>query len=270
MAMATDTTATHTKKKNSLIDLHCHILPELDDGSKSIEESLKLAHEAVADGIGYILATPHHLDRHYINHARDVQIAVDEFQGVLDEQQIPLTIFPGQEVHLNGDLAERLDDLLGIDSAMNYLLVEFPHEQVPEYATDLFFQLSLQGITPVIAHPERNAQIQKQPELLYQFIADGALGQLTSTSLIGTFGKKVQRFSEELIENGMVHVLSSDAHALPNREFKLREAFQALDRLDRSYGPQFYENAKHLLNGEPIEHRIELMPIEKKRFLFKS
>ena len=149
------------------------------------------------------------------------------------------------------------------------MLVEFPHGEVPEYATDLFFRLSLQGITPVIAHPERNAQIQKQPELLYQFIADGALGQLTSTSLIGTFGKKVQRFSEDLIEHGMVHVLSSDAHALPNREFKLREAFLELDRLDRSYGPQFYENAKHLLNGEAIDHRIELTPIEKKRrFLF--
>lgn len=269
MAMATDTMATHIRKKNSLIDLHCHILPELDDGSKSVEESLKLAREAVADGIGYILATPHHLDRHYINHARDVQQAVDEFQDILNEQQIPLTIFAGQEVHLNGDLDERLDDLLGIDSALNYLLIEFPHGEVPEYATDLFFRLSLQGITPVIAHPERNAQIQKQPELLYQFIADGALGQLTSTSLIGTFGRKVQRFSEDLIEHGMVHVLSSDAHALPNREFKLREAFLELDRLDRNYGPQFYENAKHLLNGEPIDHRIDLTPIEKKKhFLF--
>ncbi|WP_225420372.1 tyrosine-protein phosphatase [Lapidilactobacillus bayanensis] len=269
MAMATDTTATHTARKNSLIDLHCHILPGIDDGSKSIEESLKLANDAVADGIGYILATPHHLDRHYVNHARDVQKAVDDFQDILNERKIPLTIFPGQEVHLNGDLVDRLDDLLGIDSAMNYLLVEFPHEQVPQYATDLFFQLSLQGITPVIAHPERNAQIQKQPELLYQFIADGALGQLTSTSLIGTFGKKVQRFSEELIAHGMVHVLSSDAHALPNREFKLREAYLELDRLDRNYGPQFYQNSKHLLNGEPINHQIELTPTEnKRRFLF--
>src|SRR5699024_5038299 len=114
-----------------------------------------------------------------------------------------------------------------------------------------------------------NAQIQKQPELLYQFIADGALSQLTSTSLIGTFDKKVQRYSEDLIEHGKVHVLSSEAHALQNREFKLREAFLELDRLDRSYGPQFYENAKHLLNGEAIDHQIELTPIEKKkRFLF--
>ncbi|MFD1411500.1 tyrosine-protein phosphatase [Lapidilactobacillus gannanensis] len=260
--------ATNTPRKNSLIDLHCHILPGLDDGSKSVEESLELAHAAVREGIGYILCTPHHLDRNYTNHALDVVQKVHDFQKILDEQAIPLTLFPGQEVHLNGDLDQRVEDLLGIDSAMRYLLVELPHEEVPTYTTELFFQLSMRGITPVIAHPERNARIKADPEILYDFISNGALGQLTATSLVGVFGKGVQKFSQELITHGLVHIIASDAHMLPNRQFALKEGYLALDALDRAYGPQFYENSKHLINGEDIDHRIPLTLLKKRKRFF--
>ena len=270
METAKDTTAmaTDTVRKNSLVDLHCHILPGIDDGSKSVEESIELAHAAVREGIGYILCTPHHLDRHFVNHATDVQQHVIDFQKVLDDQKIPLTLFPGQEVHLNGDLVERMDDLLGIDSAMRYLLVELPHEEVPTYTKELFFELSCHGITPVIAHPERNARIKADPEILYQFISDGALGQLTATSLVGVFGKSTQKFSQELIEHGMVHVIASDAHMLPKRQFALQEAYLALDDLDRAYGPQFYANSKHLINGEDIDHQITLTSLKKRKLFF--
>lgn len=264
MDMDKDTTT--ATRKNSLVDLHCHILPGIDDGSKSLADSLTLARAAVSEGIGYIVATPHHLDRHFVNHSADVRRAVADFQQALDQAQIPLTIFPGQEVHLNGDLAKRLPDLIGLDANMNYLLVEFPHEEVPQYAEELFFELSCQNITPIIAHPERNARIIKEPSLLYEFINNGALAQLTATSLVGGFGRKTKKFSEELITHGLVQIVASDAHMLKNRKFALREAYFALDDLDRSYGPIFYQNSRHIINGEPLNHPIPAVPIEKRHF----
>ncbi|GAB7171695.1 hypothetical protein TUA1478L_36890 [Lactiplantibacillus plantarum] len=165
-------------KINNLVDLHCHILPAIDDGSPSLEASLELARQAVADGIRYILATPHHMDRHYLNHAGDVVAAVEAFQAELDVNDIPLTIFPGQEVHLNGQLMEKVDDLLGIDTGRHYLLLELPHEMVPSYLDEMIFQLSCEGITPVIAHPERNAQIIAEPQRLYKLAEDGSWHRL--------------------------------------------------------------------------------------------
>nr|WP_261805624.1 CpsB/CapC family capsule biosynthesis tyrosine phosphatase [Lapidilactobacillus luobeiensis] len=262
--MAIMDTGTATKvRRNSLVDLHCHILPGIDDGSPDLATSLELAQTAVREGIGYILATPHHLDRQYINHRADVEQAVTKFQHELDQAQIPLTIFAGQEVHLNGDLAKRLPDLLGIDENMHYMLVEFPHQEVPTYTKELFFQLNCQDIIPVIAHPERNAQILKQPEILYELETEGALAQLTATSLVGGFGKKLRKFSIDLVKHGLVQVVASDAHALKNRKFALREAYLALDEIDRDFGPIFFENSKHLLNGEILNQQISLQPIRK-------
>ena len=145
---------------DKIVDLHCHILPGIDDGSKNLETSLKLAEAAVADGVTHILATPHHLDNDYVNHKDDVIKVCDDFQTELDNRDIPLTVFPGQEVHINGDLVERYDDLLGIDEQKRYMLLEFPHGDVPGYAEQLIFDLKRKGTIPVIVHPERNKKIQ--------------------------------------------------------------------------------------------------------------
>src|SRR5699024_12389558 len=117
---------------------------------------LQLANEAVRDGVTHILATPHHLDNDYVNHANDVIQAVDMFQDELDSRKLPLTIFPSQEVHINGDLVDHYDDLLGIDETKKYMLRGFPHGEVPHYADRLIFDLKKQGTTPVIVHSERN------------------------------------------------------------------------------------------------------------------
>ena len=149
---------------DKIVDLHCHILPGIDDGSKNLETSLKLAEAAVADGVTHILATPHHLDSDYVNHKDDVVKVCDDFQAELDNRDIPLTVFAGQEVHINGDLVERYDDLLGIDEQKRYMLLEFPHGDVPGYAEQLIFDLKRKGTIPVIVHPERNKKIQDNLE----------------------------------------------------------------------------------------------------------
>ncbi len=257
---------TTAMKINNLVDLHCHILPIIDDGSPSLEASLELARQAVADGIRYILATPHHMDRHYLNHAGDVVAAVKVFQAELDANDIPLTIFPGQEVHLNGQLMKNVDDLLGIDTSRHYLLLELPHEMVPSYLDEMIFQLSCEGVTPVIAHPERNAQIIAEPQRLYKLAENGCLAQVTATSLVGNFGKQVQRTAKEFVKCGLVQVVASDAHALKNRGFEMTKAYQVLNEMNSKYPERFATSARALLNGEQIAIGRVVVPEKRKKF----
>jgi len=250
---------------NRLVDLHCHILPGLDDGSPSLDASIKMAKAAVADGVGYILATPHHLDRHYVNHVSFVRAQVQAFQAELALRKIELQVFPGQEIHLSGHLLDELDDLLGIDTARNYLLLELPHEMVPDYLNQIVFQLLCAGITPVIAHPERNAQIMMSPEILYELIKQGTLAQVTATSLVGGFGRQVQHVALKLIACGLVQVVGSDAHAIKGRSFAMTDAYEVLAKLGTNYPEQFEKNARDLLNGDKVSAGEIAIP-KKRRF----
>ena len=248
-----------------IVDLHCHILPGIDDGSPDLEHSLQLAQEAVADGVTHILATPHHLDRNYTNHAKDVIRIAYEFQAELDKREIKLTIFPSQEVHINGELLNRYDDLLGIDEDKRYMLLEFPHDGVPRYAENMIFNLKKMGTIPVIVHPERNHEIQNNLNMLYDFIKAGALAQVTATSYVGGFGSHVAEISHTLVEHNLVQIVASDAHTLKGRKFVLSEA---LNQIAKDFGEQkaiqFEKNAENLINGEYVVAR-DYTPIQKKK-----
>lgn len=187
-----------------MVDLHCHLLPGIDDGSKSMAISLRLAKEATENGVTHALLTPHHMNGRYVNHKKDVLRLTQEFQQQLKDHQIPLTVFPGQEVRINGQLIQALDndDILFADENNRYLMLEFPDDDVPHYTNQMVFELQQRGITPVIVHPERNTKIMAHPELLYQLLEKECLSQITVSSYVGTFGKKVEDFSRQLIENG--------------------------------------------------------------------
>lgn len=122
-----------------LVDIHSHILPGIDDGSPDLESSLGLAEAAVADGITHALMTPHTLNGKYLNHKKDIIEETNNFQKELEKHNIPLTIFPSQEVRLNGNLPQALDDddILFCDDDGRYMLLEFPSEDVPTYAKDM-------------------------------------------------------------------------------------------------------------------------------------
>ncbi|KRO26575.1 capsular polysaccharide biosynthesis protein [Lactiplantibacillus fabifermentans DSM 21115] len=266
--MGTITGTTVNKMTSDFVDLHCHILPNIDDGSPTLEDSIELERAAVKDGVRYILATPHHMDRYYMNHGNQIKKQVQQFQEVLNRLKINLTIFPGQEVHLNGDLINNLDDVLGIDTNRKYILLELPHEMVPNYLEEIVFQLSCEGITPVIAHPERNAQIIADPTRLYNLVVNqGALAQVTATSLGGSFGKKVQWISKEFVKAGLVQVVASDAHKLLNRNFAMTKAYFELEQLDTKLPEHFSNNARKLLNGEMVEVNVTRVPKKYRKFL---
>lgn len=254
-----------------MVDLHCHLLPGVDDGSKDLATSLRLAREAVENGVTHALLTPHHMNGMYVNHKKDVIQKTAAFQQQLKGHHIPLTVFPGQEVRINGKLIQALDqdDILFADEGNQYLMLEFPDDDVPHYANEMIFNLQQRGIIPVIVHPERNTKIIAQPELLYQLLEKGCLSQITASSYVGTFGDKVEKFSRQLIAHGQAYVFSSDAHALPGRKYEMRQAFQKLKHeFDKNKAQQFQDNARAIINGDEVSVN-EITPLKKrKRFWF--
>lgn len=238
-----------------MVDLHCHLLPGVDDGSKSMAISLRLAREATENGVTHALLTPHHMNGRYVNHKQDVIQRTEEFQEQLRKNDIPLTVFPGQEVRINGHLLDALDkdDILFADTGNRYLMLEFPDDDVPYYTNQMIFDLQQRGITPIIVHPERNTKIMEEPDLIYQLLKRGCLSQITASSYVGTFGKKVEKFSRQLIETGQGYVFASDAHDLPGRKYEMRQAFEKMrHEFDQELVEKYQQNARLIINGEKI------------------
>jgi protein-tyrosine phosphatase len=252
-----------------MIDIHCHILPGLDDGAQTKEEALKMALAAESEGITHILATPHHKNRAY-NNPRQVSLnAVDELNTFFQSEGLGLEVLPGQECRIFGEVLEDYQngEILTVNDNRKYLLVEFPSNHVPRYTERLFFDLQVAGITPVIVHPERNSEIIQTPEILYNLVNGGALTQVTAASLIGKFGKKIGQFSHQLVAHGLTHLLASDAHNTTTRGFCLREAYEVLgDTYGHSLRLEFEENAAHLIDGEPL-YVNQPERIKQKKFL---
>ncbi|MDV2684416.1 CpsB/CapC family capsule biosynthesis tyrosine phosphatase [Alkalihalophilus lindianensis] len=238
-----------------MIDLHCHILPGLDDGPKTIEESVEMARRAIEEGITEIVATPHHKHPTYSNEASIVRETVIELNKRLREENLDLKIHPGQEVRLYGEVVEDLTTKTTITLADHemYLFIEFPSNHVPRYAAQLFYQLQLNGYTPIIVHPERNSKLLENPDKLYDFVQNGALTQVTSSSLTGHFGKKIKQFSNQLIEANLTHFVASDAHNVDSRPFRLRESYA---EIAQKHGEEkvryFQENAQLIVENKHV------------------
>ncbi len=252
-----------------MIDIHCHILPGVDDGAKTIEDSMKMAKEAVDEGIHKIIATPHHKNGQYENEKIVVLDKVAELNTRLKAEGIPLTILPSQEVRLFGEWMEEYEkgSILPLAEGSPYVMIEFPSSSIPRFADKLFYEMQLRGFIPVIVHPERNQEIVQNPDKLYHLVKNGALTQITAASLVGAFGKNVQKFSKSLIEANLTHFIASDAHNITNRNFKMREAF---DYVEKNYGADWFfffkENAELLVSGKNVQKDIP-QRIKTKKFL---
>ena len=253
-----------------LVDIHCHILPGIDDGSKDWQTSIKLAREAVADGVTHAICTPHMLNGKYINHKKDVIRLTENFQDMLDDAKIPLTVFPGQEVRISGDLPRALDDddILFLDEDGQYMLLEFPSDDVPAYTQDMVFEIMQRGITPIVVHPERNKKILEEPTILQGLIEQGCLVQITASSYVGTFGKEIEKMSKQFIEAGQCACFASDAHDLPKRQY---EYSVALKKLGEEFGEErvneFKNNARAIVNGDNVQ--LNWRPLKKRRNIFR-
>jgi protein-tyrosine phosphatase len=214
------------------VDIHCHLLPGLDDGPAVAEEALAMAEMAVADGTGTIVATTHQLGNFAKNSAAMIRAAAARFQQLLDQRRVPLRVLPGADVRIEPDLVRKIrsDEVLTLGDRRRFVLLELPHD-VYLPLDRLLGELKSAGLVGVLSHPERNRGILNQPGVLRPLVERGCLLQVTGASLTGLFGTAIQTFSEALLEQGLVHFVSTDAHGTKGRPPLLKAAFERVAEL---------------------------------------
>jgi protein-tyrosine phosphatase len=240
-----------------VIDLHSHVLPGVDDGVKSIAESLDLLRAAHEDGIRSIAATPH-VREDYPTSPREMELRLAEVCGAAREAAIPVEVLRGGELDL--EFAARLDDAglrrFGLGGNEHLLLLEFPYFGWPLQLPDLVFDLQLRGFRIVLAHPERNTDVQHEPERLRPLVESGVVVQLTAASLDGRLGGGPRTAAKRLLDARLAHLLASDAHAPDVRSVGLSGAAAAAG--DGALARWLTEDVPSaLLAGDPLPERPE-------------
>lgn len=208
-----------------LIDIHSHILPGVDDGAKTLEEAIAMCKIAEADGITTIVATPHSMNGLYLNKKETVCRKVDEFNNTLKKEEIKINILPGLDLHLYPELLFHLKNgkILTVNNHGCYLILEFP-DVISSHIESICFNLQIQGVIPIISHPERNYFFQKNPQILQGFVDRGALVQVTAMSITGEFGKEAEKTVKDLLRKNLVHIIATDAHSVNRRPPRLSPA----------------------------------------------
>lgn len=215
-----------------MIDIHCHILPGVDDGPSEPEVSLEMAIKAASEGITAIVATPHWIQgTNWETDSSVVKKKTGEINKLLSGHNVPLKVFTGMEVALTDrlpQLIERGEVLTLADT--DCLLLDMPYGSLP-YGIEIILQeLVSCNITPVIAHPERNTDFQSNPKIVKKFIDKGAMIQITSTSFLGNFGNEARKCAEEFAKMNIIDFIATDAHSVNKRPPLVKEAFRIWEK----------------------------------------
>jgi len=210
-----------------MIDLHCHILPGVDDGAGDLETALEMAAMAVADGITITACTPHIMPGVYDNEANAIRARVDELGNALAEADVPLRLVVGSDAHMRPDFTAALHRgrILTLNDS-RYVLFEPPHHVAPPRLEECLFSIQMAGYVPVLTHPERLSWIETRYPLITHLARSGTWMQITAGSLSGRFGKRPQYWAERMLNDGLVHVLASDAHNCTSRPPLLSHAYE--------------------------------------------
>ncbi len=211
-----------------MLDLHCHMLPGIDDGAVDLDMALAMARLAADDGIHTVACTPHIYPGMYENTASGIRAAIAVFQGELDRRDIPLRLVEGADVHLDPDLVGgirggRVPTLAG----SRYLLLEPPHHVAPPRFEESVFQLMVAGYIPVITHPERLSWLEDHYAMFTRLVKAGAWMQVTAGSVTGRFGRRPRYWAERMLDDSLVHILATDAHDPRRRPPLLAEGREA-------------------------------------------
>ena len=245
-----------------MIDFHNHIIPNLDDGSKSIDMSINMLKEAQAQGITDIVNTVHYQHPKMEKKDTSYEFVINEinkFQKIVYDNNINIKIHPASEVFFKFNLTEILDNPITTFGNGKFMLIEFQRLSFPNGYEDEIFKIQLKGINPIIAHPERYRGVQKNIDLARGWIDRGYLIQIDCASIIGGFGRETQVIAIELLKNGLCHLIGSDAHNDKNRNFLLKQALLEIEKIIGSASVSIIKNnSKKILNGEnPLSYSIE-------------
>ncbi len=237
-----------------MVDIHCHILPGLDDGPETLKVSLEMAEMAIADGITHVVATPH-ANSSYPFNPDLVRQRRDEIQKHLGDR---LLVASGCDFHLSFENLQdaHLNPSKYTINQKSYLLVEFADFAIPPTAEDALHQLQLARLSPIITHPERNGLIRAQPERLWRWLRLGCYVQVTAQSLLGRFGQDTRRLVESWLDQQRIHFFASDAHNATSRPLRLRPAYEVVEK---RWGEEvaralFYDNPLAAFEGRPLPY----------------
>jgi protein-tyrosine phosphatase len=208
-----------------VIDLHSHLLPGIDDGSKDLAMSLAMARVATADGISTIACTPHILPGVYSNDGPAIRGAVARLREYIAKAGIPIALVTGADVHVAPDLVVQLKDGRALTlNDSRYLLLEPPHHVVPPRLEDLIFGLQAAGYVPILTHPERLSWIEGHFDLIGRLVSSSVLMQITAGSVMGRFGRRPRYWAERMLDEGLCHLLATDAHNTEQRAPRMADA----------------------------------------------
>ena len=239
-----------------MIDFHSHIIPNIDDGSRSIEETFNLLKEAKEAGFESIILTSHYIENYYETNVPERDMWVKAISENLRDKGIDINLYLGNEIYMSDNMMELLID--GKASTINnscYVLFEMPLNVEPMNLYDVIYSLQENKLIPVLAHPERYKFIQKEPELVYDLIEKGVLMQANYGSILGQYGDKAEIIVRKFFESNMIHFLGSDVHR-PNTIYK--KIPQALEEIEEIVGKQKLEelttiNPKLALENKRID-----------------
>ena len=218
--------------RHGFVDIHCHLLPGIDDGSKGWEETLAMATMAVQDGIDRIIVTPHQLGAFGHNRGVQVRTLTAQLQETLDHHSIPIQVFPGADVRIDTGLLQGLQggDVLSLADQRRHVLLELPHE-IFLPLDNVLHKLRRAGMVGILSHPERNQGLLQRPSLVEKLLAQGCLMQVTASSLLGAFGSASQSMAEWMVRGGLTQFLATDAHGSRSRRPLMQRAHQRVIEL---------------------------------------
>lgn len=247
-----------------MIDMHCHVLPGIDDGSKDLEMSIEMLVTAEKNKTDKIIVTPHFYRGYFENKYDEVLKHVAALNLEAEKQGIDIKLYPGQEVFADKYTLDyyKQGTIKGLNNS-KYLLIEFPMDVMPEDALDIIYELKLLGVQPIVAHPERYIYIWNKLTNLNKFIEEDCLFQINTSSILGLMGKQIKEAAFSIMDNGLCSFIASDAHSNGKRCPNLGEAISAIKKDYKEVCNITMRNAESVLNNEDI--RIPRKKIELKK-----
>ena len=247
--LAPDTEPTKEVQGFGFVDLHAHVLPGVDDGPEDWDQAVEMLKRAAQGGTSIVVATPHGDARRRWDKVNTLRSLCDELNKALEQEQVALSLVLGMETGMELDLVEQVEkgESLTINNS-RYILVEPPFSQLPLFWEEALFRLQLGGLQPILAHPERQNQVQAKPDLIAGVVDRGVMVQVTAGSVAGKFGPKAKKTAEYLLKNQLVDVLASDCHTVGgSRSPDMAEGFQA---------------AVKLVGRESAERMVSVLPLK--------
>ncbi|MEF9992385.1 MAG: CpsB/CapC family capsule biosynthesis tyrosine phosphatase [Romboutsia sp.] len=238
-----------------MIDIHCHIIPGVDDGAKDLEESLEMAKIAQSEGIKTIINTSHYnMEFDYIM-GEKLLIELDKFNNILKKKKINVDVKIGNELYYSEDFLETIEskEFYTLNNS-RYVLIEFSPTRFPKQLMEIVYELKIRGYIPILAHVERYREVQDDPRIIEDAVKEGALVQINASTVLGKGSKGAVRVSELLLNSNLVHFIATDAHGSNRRRPVIRKAY---DYISRKYGEcmadrLFVKNPECVINNEDI------------------